>query len=62
VWRKRTQVQKVFSLEDRKEDVSNRKSSACDHAIRGAAKEIEEKSSMCPMTKSIGVLWREHSR
>jgi len=61
VWREGTQVQRVSSLERRKEVVSGRRGSMCGHATKGAAKRVEE-SSAYPMTKGTGALWRGHSR
>jgi len=56
MWKEGTQVQGVFSLGRGKEDASNRGGSMCGHAIKGIAKGIEEKSSICLMTKGTGVL------
>jgi len=56
VWRKGTQVQKVSSLERRKEVTSGRRGSVCGHATKGVAKRVEEKSSTHPMTKGTGAL------
>ena len=55
-------MQRVSPLERRKEVASGRRGSVYGHATRGAAKKVEEESSICPTTKSAGVLWREHSR
>ena len=49
-------MQRVSSLERREEVVSGRRSSACGHTTKGIAKRVEEKSSVCPITKSIGAL------
>ena len=57
-----TQVQRVFSLERRKEVASGRRGSMCGHAIKGTAKRVEEKSSARLTTKGTGALWRGHSR
>jgi len=56
VWRKGTQVQRVSSLERRKEVASGRRDGMCGHATKGTAKRVEEKSGGCPMTKSTGAL------
>jgi len=55
-------VQRVFSLERRKEVVSSRRGGTCSYTTKDIAKKVEEESSTCPMTKSIGALWRGHSR
>jgi len=62
VWREGTQVQRVSSLERRKEVASGRRDSTCGHATKGTAKEVEEESSAYPTIKSAGALWRGHSR
>jgi len=62
VWREGTQVQRVSSLERRKEVTSGRRGGMCGHTTKGIAKGVEEKSGTCPTTKSAGVLWRGHSR
>jgi len=62
VWKKGTQVQRVSSLERRKEVASGRRDSVYGHAIKGTAKRVEEEFSTRPMTKSTGALWRGHSR
>jgi len=62
VWGEGAQVQRVPSLERKKEVVSGKRGSACGHATKGAAKGVEEESSIRPMTKGTGALWRGHSR
>jgi len=62
VWREGTQVQRVSSLETRKEVVSGRRDGTCGHTTKGAAKRVKEESCTHPMTKSTGALWKEHSR
>jgi len=62
VWKEETQVQRVSSLERRKEVASGRRGSACGHATKGTAKRIEEESSVRSIMKSTGALWRGHSR
>jgi len=62
VWRRGTQVQRVSSLERRKEVASGRRGGICGHATKGAGKEVEEKSGTCLMTKGTGALWKGHSR
>jgi len=52
----------VSYLERRKEVVNGGKGSACGHATKSAAKRVEEKSGVCPTTKSAEALWRGHSR
>jgi len=49
-------------LERREEVASGKRGSACDHAMKGAARRMEEESSACLMTKSAGALRRGHSR
>ena len=49
-------MQRVFSLEKRKEVANGRRGSTYGHATKGAAKGVEEESSTCPMTKSTRVL------
>jgi len=49
-------VQRISSLERRKEVASGRRGSACGHATKGTAKGVEEESGTCPMTKSTGAL------
>jgi len=49
-------VQRVSSLERRKEVVSGRRGSVCGHATKDTTKRMEEESGTCPMTKSIGTL------
>ena len=49
-------MQRVSSLERRKEVVSGRRDSACGHATKGVAKRVEEESGICPTTKSAGAL------
>ena len=55
-------MQRVPSLERKKEVVSGKRGGACGHATKGAAKGVEEESSIRPMTKGTGALWRGHSR
>jgi len=62
MWKERTQVQEVFSLEGKKEDASSRENSICDQAIRSIAKEVKKKSSVCPTIESTKALWRGHPR
>jgi len=62
VWRRETQVQRVFSLERRKEAASGRRGSMCGYAIKGVGKGMEKESSTCLITKGTGVLWKEYSR
>jgi len=52
----------VSYLERRKEVVNGGKGGACGHATKSAAKRVEEKSGVCPTTKSAEALWRGHSR
>jgi len=56
VWRRGTQVQRVSSLERRKEVASGRRGGMCGHATKGAGKGVEEKSGTCLMTKGTGAL------
>jgi len=49
-------VQRVSSLERRKEVASGRRDSACGHTTKGIVKEVEEESGICPMTKSAEAL------
>jgi len=47
------------------EEDRRRRSSARGQATRSAARDrrnVEKKSSACPMTKGTGVLWRRYSR
>jgi len=46
----------------RKEVASGRRGGMYGHTTKGAAKEVEEKSSICPTTEGTGALWRGHSR
>jgi len=62
VWRRGTQVQRVSSLERRKEVASGRRGSMCDYTTKGIEKGVEEESSICLMTKGTGALWKGHSR
>ena len=55
-------MQRVSSLETRKEVVSGRRDGTCGHTTKGAAKRVKEESCTHPMTKSTGALWKEHSR
>jgi len=55
-------VQRVSSLEKRKEVANGRRGSACDHATKGTAKRVEEESGAHPMTEGAGALWRGHPR
>jgi len=57
-----TQVQRVFSLERRKEVASGRRGGMCGHATKGAEKGVEEESSTCLTTKGTRALWKGHSR
>jgi len=56
VWGEGAQVQRVPSLERRKEVVSGKRGGACGHATKGAAKGVEEEFSIRPMTKGAGAL------
>ena len=49
-------MQRVFSLERRKEVVSGRRGSACGHATKGIAKRVEEESSAHPTMEGTGAL------
>ena len=49
-------MQRVSSLERRKEVASGRRGGACGHAIKDTAKGVEEESGACSMTKSTGAL------
>ena len=49
-------------MKRRKEVVSGGKGSAYGYATKSAAKRVEEKSGICPTTKSAEALWRGHSR
>jgi len=62
VWRRGTQVQRVSSLERRKEVASGRRGGMCGHATKGVGKGVEEKSGTCLMTKGTGALWKGYSR
>jgi len=62
VWRRGTQVQRVSSLERKKEVVSGRRGGMYGHATKGTGKRVEEESSTCLTTKDIGALWKRHSR
>ena len=55
-------MQRVFSLERRKEVAGGRRGSMCGHATKGAGKGVEEKSGICLITKGTGALWKGHSR
>ena len=55
-------MQRVSSLERRKEVASGRRGSMCGHATKGAGKEVEEESGTYLMTKGTGALWKGHSR
>jgi len=57
-----TQVQRVFSLERRKEVASGRRGGMCSHATKGAEKGVEEESGTCLTTKGTRALWKGHSR
>ena len=54
-------MQRVSPLE-RKEVVSSGRDSACGHATKGAAKGVEEESSIRPTMEGTGALWRGHPR
>jgi len=56
VWREGTQVQRVSSLERRKEVMSGRRDGMCGHVTKGIAKGVEEKSGVRPTMKSTGAL------
>jgi len=56
VQREGTQVQEVSYLKRRKEVMSSRRSGACSHTTKGAARRVEEESGACPTTKSTGAL------
>jgi len=56
VWRKGTQVQRVFSLERRKEVVSGRRGGMYGRATKGTARRVEEESSARLMMKGTGAL------
>ena len=56
VWEERAQVQRVSSLERRKEVASGRRDGACGHTTKGIVKGVEEKSSACPMMEGAGAL------
>jgi len=62
VWRRGTQVQRVSSLERRKEVASGRRGSMCGYTTKGIEKGVEEESGTCLMTKGTGALWKGHSR
>ena len=51
-------MQRVSSLERRKEVASGRRGSTCGHTTKGAAKKVKEESGIHPMMEGIGVLWR----
>ena len=55
-------MQRVSSLERRKEVASGRRGGACGHTTKGIAKRVEEEPGTYPMIKSAGALWREHPR
>ena len=55
-------MQRVSSLERRKEVASGRRGGMCGHATKGVEKGVEEKSGTCLMTKGTGALWKGHSR
>ena len=55
-------MQRVSSLERRKEVASGRRGSACGYATKGIAKRVEEESGARPMIEGAGVLWRGHPR
>ena len=55
-------MQRVSSLERRKEVASGGKGGTCGHATKRIAKGVEEKSGTHSTTKSTGTLWRGHSR
>ena len=49
-------MQRVSSLERRKEVASGRRDSTYGHTTKGTAKEVEEESGVHPITKSAGAL------
>jgi len=62
VWKRGTQVQRVSSLERKKEVVSGRRGGICGHTTKGIGKGVEEESGICLTTKGTGALWKGHSR
>jgi len=62
VWKRGTQVQRVSSLERKKEVVSGRRDGICGHTTKGIGKGVEEESGTCLTTKGTGALWKGHSR
>ena len=44
-----------------KKEMSRRSSGMCDHATKGIAKEVKEKSGAHLTTEGTGALWGEHS-
>jgi len=62
VWKRGTQVQRVSSLERRKEVVSGRRGGIYGHATKGIGKGVEEESGTCLTTKGTGALWKGHFR
>jgi len=44
-----------------KKEMSKRSSGMCDHATKGIAKEVKEKSDAHLTTEGIGALWGGHS-
>ena len=49
-------MQRVSSLERRKEVMSGRRDGMCGHVTKGIAKGVEEKSGVRPTMKSTGAL------
>ena len=55
-------MQRVSSLERKKEVASGRRGSACGHTTKGIAKRVEEESSAHSTMEGTGALWRGHPR
>ena len=55
-------MQRMSSLERRKEVVSGRRGGMCGRATKDAARRVEEESGICLTTKGAGALWGGYSR